>query len=219
VSVVGAKIYSPVPRCTTALSTHSRSRCLQTLLHGSLAPSTQTLQTLLRLCRLYSDSADSADSTWLPGSLTTLCPHAVGGWCSSRRTQCSAVSRRLLAVCEVDALDGLGSAAAAAVGRRRHEVFSVVVVGGAVVGGGRRRRWGGLGTARRGLLVAAALLLLLTNWHRQLADGLPREVALGTWSSRLHSRKVVRPGCVLLGGKAPDVSTALGLWVHHHRAP
>jgi hypothetical protein len=36
------------------------------------------------------------------------------------------------------------------------------------------------------------------------------QVALGT---------VVRPGCVLLGGKAPNVVPALGLWVRHLHVP
>jgi hypothetical protein len=58
---------------------------------------------------------------------------------------------------------------------------------------------------------AAALLLLLTLCHRQLTDVLAGEVALGPWSVCLHSRTVVRLGCVLLGGIATDLLTALGL--------
>jgi hypothetical protein len=46
-----------------------------------------------------------------------------------------------------------------------------------------------------------------------------REVALCTWSVRPHGRAVVRPGCVLLGGVAPDELPALGLWVGHLHTP
>jgi hypothetical protein len=92
------------------------------------------------------------------------------------------------------------------------------------------------------------LLPLLAYCRRQVVDGLAREVALGTWSApglhlvcsmlcgtdgsriarevafgtwsvRLHSRRVVRPGCVLLGGVAPNVPMALGLWVCQPHTP
>jgi hypothetical protein len=63
-----------------------------------------------------------------------------------------------------------------------------------------------------GVARAAALLLLAP---RQLANYLIREVALDTWSARLHSRTVVRPGRVLLGGIVPNVLGVLSLWVLH----
>jgi hypothetical protein len=34
----------------------------------------------------------------------------------------------------------------------------------------------------------------------------PEEVALGAWTVRSHNRTVVRAGCVLLGGVAPNQS-------------
>jgi hypothetical protein len=34
-------------------------------------------------------------------------------------------------------------------------------------------------------------------------DGLARKVALGAWSASLHSRMIIRPGCVLLEGTVP----------------
>jgi hypothetical protein len=66
---------------------------------------------------------------------------------------------------------------------------------------------------------AATQLLLPAHCLRRLADRLAREVALGTWPVRLHSRTVVRPGYVLLGGEVTNTSRALGLWVPQRHFP
>jgi hypothetical protein len=54
---------------------------------------------------------------------------------------------------------------------------------------------------------SSSRILLTAQRHGRLTGEaeIVREVALGTWSVRLHNRTVVRPGCVLLGGKAPNV--------------
>jgi hypothetical protein len=71
---------------------------------------------------------------------------------------------------------------------------------------------GGDGVAARGGegLCGSWGLALPTHCHRHLTDDLAREVALGTWSVRLHRRTVIRPGCILLGGVAPNAALVCG---------
>jgi hypothetical protein len=58
---------------------------------------------------------------------------------------------------------------------------------------------------------AAALISLLSDRHGKLIDGLAREVPPGTGFVCVHSRAVVRPGGVLLGGVGPNLPWSVGL--------